>query len=44
VKAIISTIPPFIGVAVEPELDVEKFLQNNFPTFRAWAGKLRQKK
>ncbi len=44
VKAIISTIPPFIGVAVEPELDVEKFLQNNLPTFRAWAGKLRPKK
>jgi len=33
VKGVISTIPPFIGVAYEGELNLEKFFQQNFPTF-----------
>lgn len=34
VKGMISSMPPFIGISFEPELDVEKFVQKNFPTFR----------
>ncbi|MEM8637828.1 MAG: hypothetical protein AAGG51_03285 [Cyanobacteria bacterium P01_G01_bin.54] len=33
IKGIVSTIPPFIGVAHEAEIDIRKFLENNFPTF-----------
>jgi len=34
VKGVISSMPPFVGISFEPELDVEKFVQKNFPTFR----------
>lgn len=33
-KGVLSTVPPFIGVAYEGELDLEAFFQQNFPTFR----------
>lgn len=35
-KGIISSFPPFIGVAYEAELDTEQFLRKYFPTFRKW--------
>ncbi len=34
VKGVISSMPPFVGISFEPELDVEKFVEKNFPTFR----------
>jgi hypothetical protein len=36
-KAVISNIPPFIGISYEAELDTENFLQQHFPTFWKWA-------
>lgn len=33
-KGVISSIPPFIGISYEAELDTETFLRRNFPTFR----------
>lgn len=35
-KGVISSIPPFIGISYEAELDTENFLRNNFPTFSSW--------
>lgn len=32
-KGVISSIPPFVGVSYEAELDPENFLLTNFPTF-----------
>lgn len=42
-KGIISSIPPFIGISYEAELDTENFLQQHFPTFRKWAKVLAKK-
>jgi len=33
-KGIISSIPPFVGVSYEAELDTENFFRTHFPTFR----------
>lgn len=33
-KGVISSIPPFIGISYEAELDTENFFQQHFPTFR----------
>jgi len=33
VKGIISTFPPFVGLFIEPEIDIENFWQQYFPTF-----------
>jgi hypothetical protein len=33
-KGVISSIPPFVGISYEAELDTENFLQQHFPTFR----------
>jgi septal ring factor EnvC (AmiA/AmiB activator) len=33
-KGMISIFPPFLGLFIEPEIDVENFWQQNFPTFR----------
>lgn len=33
VKSVISSVPPFIGLSVETELDTEAFFRKNFPTF-----------
>ena len=32
-KAVVSSIPPFVGISYEAELDTEKFLNRYFPTF-----------
>jgi hypothetical protein len=32
-KAVVSSIPPFIGISYEAELDTENFLNRYFPTF-----------
>lgn len=32
-KGVISSIPPFIGIAYEAELDTETFFRKHFPTF-----------
>lgn len=32
-KGAISTIPPFVGLTYEAELDTERFFQRHFPTF-----------
>jgi hypothetical protein len=42
-KGVISSIPPFVGIAYEAELDTEKFLQRHFPTFQEWAKALPKK-
>jgi chromosome segregation ATPase len=36
-KGVISSIPPFVGISYEAELDTEKIFQRHFPTFRKWA-------
>ncbi|KAM3115020.1 hypothetical protein [Phormidesmis sp. 146-33] len=43
VKWALSAIPPFVSLATEGELDLEKFLQTNFPTFRRWSKELAKK-
>ncbi|PZV10680.1 MAG: hypothetical protein DCF22_16080 [Leptolyngbya sp.] len=43
VKWALSAIPPFVSLATEGELDIEKFLQTNFPTFRNWSKVLAKK-
>lgn len=35
-KGIISSIPPFVGISYEAELDTENFLRTHFPTFTKW--------
>lgn len=42
-KGVISSIPPFVGISYEAELDTENFLQQHFPTFRKWAKALPKK-
>jgi hypothetical protein len=42
-KAVISSIPPFIGISYEAELDTENFFQRHFPTFQEWAKALAKK-
>lgn len=42
-KGVISSFPPFVGVAYEGEIDTEKFLQKYFPTFRGWVKALVKK-
>ena len=33
-KGVISSIPPFVGISYEAELDTENFFQRHFPTFQ----------
>lgn len=42
-KGVISSIPPFVGISYEAELDTENFLQQHFPTFQKWAKVLAKK-
>lgn len=42
-KGVISSIPPFIGVSYEGELDTEQFIKKYFPTFRGWVKALVKK-
>jgi hypothetical protein len=39
-KGVISSIPPFVGLAYEAELDTEQFFKTYFPTFRGWVQSL----
>jgi hypothetical protein len=39
-KGVISSIPPFVGLAYEAELDTEQFFKTYFPTFRGWVAAL----
>jgi hypothetical protein len=32
-KGVLSSIPPFIGISYEAEIDTENFLRKHFPTF-----------
>ena len=32
-KVVVSSIPPFVGISYEAELDTENFLNRHFPTF-----------
>jgi hypothetical protein len=43
-KGTLSLMPPFVNVSYEAELDTEKFLRTNFPTFSKWAKALAAKK
>ena len=42
-KGVISSIPPFVGISYEAELDTENFLQQHFPTFWKWSKVLAKK-
>jgi DNA repair exonuclease SbcCD ATPase subunit len=42
-KGVISSIPPFVGISYEAELDTENFFQRHFPTFQEWAKALAKK-
>ncbi|MEG4282630.1 hypothetical protein QUB68_05845 [Microcoleus sp. A006_D1] len=42
-KGVISSIPPFVGISYEAELDTENIFQRHFPTFQKWAKALAKK-
>lgn len=42
-KGVVSSIPPFVGISYEAELDTEVFLRKNFPTFTKWVRGLKKK-
>jgi hypothetical protein len=42
-KGVLSSIPPFVGISYEAELDTENFLRTYFPTFLKWARALAKK-
>ena len=42
-KGVISSIPPFVGISYEAELDTENIFQWHFPTFQKWAKALAKK-
>lgn len=42
-KGVISSIPPFVGISYDVELDTEQFLQQHFPTFQKLAKRLAKK-
>ncbi|MEH2298485.1 MAG: hypothetical protein V7K88_05345 [Nostoc sp.] len=44
VKGVISSIPPFVGISYEAELDTENFLRNYFPTFISLINRAIKKK
>ncbi len=39
-KGVILTIPPFVGISYEGELDTDYFLGQHFPTFQKWVQTL----
>jgi hypothetical protein len=43
-KGVISSIPPFVGISYEAELDTEDFLRTHFPTFTSWIKRAIKKK
>jgi len=42
VKGMISTFPPFVGVFIEPEIDIKAFCQQHLPTFTGLMTRLIQ--
>ena len=42
-KGVISSIPPFVGIFYEAELDTKNLLQRLFPTFQKWGRALAKK-
>ena len=44
IKGVISSIPPFVGISYEAELDTENFLRNHFPTFISLINRAIKKK
>jgi hypothetical protein len=43
-KGVISSIPPFVGISYEAELDTENFLNKHFPTFTSFVkGTIKKK-
>jgi hypothetical protein len=42
-KGVISSIPPFVGISYEAELDTENFLRAHFPKFTKWVKVLAKK-
>ncbi len=44
VKGVISSIPPFVGISYEAELDTENFLRNHCPTFISLINRAIKKK
>ena len=41
-KAVVSSIPPFVGISYEAELDTENFLNRHFPTFMQAVERLKK--
>lgn len=41
-KAVVSSIPPFVGISYEAELDTENFLNRYFPTFMQAVQRLKK--
>ena len=41
-KAVVSSIPPFVGISYEAELDTENFLNQYFPTFMKGVQRLKK--
>jgi hypothetical protein len=41
-KAVVSSIPPFVGISYEAELDTENFLNRYFPTFMKAVQRLKK--
>ncbi|MEH2010241.1 hypothetical protein [Nostoc sp.] len=44
IKGVISSIPPFVGISYEAELDTENFLRKHFPTFISLINRTIKKK
>ncbi len=42
-KGVVSSMPPFVGVSYEAEIDTENFLRRHFPTFRGWIEAAKKK-
>jgi ABC-type Fe2+-enterobactin transport system substrate-binding protein len=41
-KAVVSSIPPFVGISYEAELDTENFLNRHFPTLMKAVQRLKK--
>ncbi|QGZ89250.1 hypothetical protein [Microcystis aeruginosa] len=41
-KAVVSSIPPFVGISYEAELDTENFLSRHFPTLMKAVQRLKK--
>jgi ABC-type Fe2+-enterobactin transport system substrate-binding protein len=41
-KAVVSSIPPFVGISYEAELDTENFLSRHFPTLMQAVQRLKK--